>query len=64
MGIAFRRGIGLVTEKLLDGEQVNTVLGEPCGKAVPQVVKPEIADAGLARSSSPLWFLRRPRLSF
>ena len=49
--VALRHRVRLVAEKLLDGEQVNAVLGEPCRKAVSQIVKPEITDTGLAQGN-------------
>jgi hypothetical protein len=51
VGIPLRSGIGLVAEKLLNGEQVNAVLGQPCGKCVAKIVKPKISDAALAQSN-------------
>ncbi len=50
MGIPFCCGIGLVAEKLLNREQVDAILGEPCRKAVSKVMKPEVADAGFVQS--------------
>ncbi len=49
MGISSCCGIGLVAEKLLNREQVDAILGEPCCEAVSKVMKSEVADVGFVQ---------------